>query len=146
DGVADLIVGSGPGRVAEVRIFDGTNGQMIRSVQPFADFTGGTFVAAGDFNNDGKADVIVTPDLSGGPRVSIVSGADGSQVANFFAGNVDNRGGVRVAVKDLDGDAKADVVVGDGNGAGSHVTTYLGKNIATNGTPPSQNSFDAFAG
>jgi hypothetical protein len=38
-----------------------------------------------------------------------------------------------------------DLVVGDGVGAGSRVTTYLGKDM-TGGTPPSQAAFDAFPG
>ena len=52
---------------------------------------------------------------------------------------------MRVAVKNLDGDARADLVVGSGTGAGSRVTGYLGKTIAAGGTPPEQFAFDAFA-
>jgi hypothetical protein len=63
------------------------------------------------------------------------------QVANFFAGNPDNRGGIRVSVKDLDGDARADVVVGDG----SRVTGYFGKDIASE-IPPEAFGFDVFPG
>jgi len=39
-------------------------------------------------------------------------------------------------VKDIDGDQRADVVAGAGEGAQSVVTTYLGGTIPTNGTPP----------
>ncbi len=52
----------------------------------------------------------------------------------------------RVAVKNLDGDNRADLVVGSGSGAGSRVTGYLGKNIAASGTPAAQFDFDALAG
>ena len=71
--------------------------------------------------------------------------ADPAAVVNFFAGSPDNRGGVRVAVKDLDGDSKADLVVGDGAGAGSRVTAYRGADFA-NGSAPAAFSFDAFPG
>ncbi len=67
-------------------------------------------------------------------------------LANFFGGDVNGRGGIRIGVKDLDGDKQADLVVGSGAGAGSHVTAYLGKNIGPNGTPTSQLDFDAFTG
>lgn len=37
----------------------------------------------------------------------------------------------------------SDLVVGSGNGAGSRVTAYLGKNIAPAGTPPTSMDFDS---
>jgi len=48
-------------------------------------------------------------------------------------------------VKNLDGDNKADLVVGSGTGAGSHVTAYLGKGL-TGGSPQSAFDFDAQSG
>jgi hypothetical protein len=72
-------------------------------------------------------------------------GVQSTVVANFFAGDIDNRGGIRVVARNLDGDNKADLVVGDGDGAGSHVTTYLGVNITPNATPPEHFAFDAFS-
>jgi hypothetical protein len=72
--------------------------------------------------------------------------ADASRpVANFFAGNTANRGGVRVVVKNLDGDAKADLVVGDGHGAGSRVTGYLGADLV-GGSAAERFALDAFPG
>jgi hypothetical protein len=50
-----------------------------------------------------------------------------------------------VAVKDLDGDNKADLVVGDGSGAGSHVTAYLGSALVSGSAAPAF-GFDAFPG
>jgi hypothetical protein len=67
-------------------------------------------------------------------------------VGNFFAGNTDGRGGVRVGVKNLDGDNRADVVVGAGAGAGSRVIGYRGSTISLGSTPAVQFEFDAFAG
>ena len=59
---------------------------------------------------------------------------------------LDDRGGARVAVKDLDGDVNADLVVGAGTGAGSRVTGYLGKDVQPAGVPPAAFDFDAFPG
>ena len=89
----------------------------------------------------------------GGPRVLVLNGSDllagmadrARPLANFFAGNAANRGGVRVAVKDLDGDLYADLVVGDGTGAGSHVTAYSGGNLTADVASPTL-EFDAFPG
>ena len=69
-----------------------------------------------------------------------------TQLANFFAGDTSSTGGIRIAVKDLDGDAQADVVVGAGTKAGSRVTAYAGKSIPIEGPPPELFHFDAFPG
>lgn len=66
-------------------------------------------------------------------------------LANVFAGDVDNRGGIRVVVKNLDGDDKADLVVGSGGGAGSRVTGYLGKSFPADSPSPAF-EFDSLPG
>jgi hypothetical protein len=110
----------------------------------------GVFVAAGDVDGDGFAEVIAGGGPGGGPRVTAFSGkqllANAYDVtANFFGGDEASRGGIRVAVKDLDGDARADLVVGAGEDAGSRVTGYAGKSIAA-GTPPVAFEFETFPG
>jgi ABC-type sugar transport system substrate-binding protein len=66
-------------------------------------------------------------------------------VANFFvAGNAGDRGGVRLAVKDADGDGRADVVAGSGEGSPSKVRIYLGKNFAGGGEPTAFQNIDPF--
>jgi len=52
------------------------------------------------------------------------------KLKDFFAGDVDNRGTVRVAVKNLDGDNLADLVAGTGPGTRSKVTAYTGAEVA----------------
>ena len=61
-----------------------------------------------------------------------LAGAQAAPVENFFvAGNASDRGGVRVAVKDADGDGKGDAVVGSGEGSPANARVYLGKNFAS---------------
>ncbi len=58
----DIITGSGSGRVAQVAVFDGLVGggaQLYRFQLLGSDHLGGIFVAAGDMDGDGLADVIV---------------------------------------------------------------------------------------
>ena len=50
-----------------------------------------------------------------------------------------------MAVKNLDGDKYADLVTGDGTGAGSRVAGYLGTSLRS-GTPAEAFHFDAFPG
>jgi hypothetical protein len=163
DGTPDLAVAAGYLGGPRTALFDGTTlfGTPARLVGDFFAFPGpdaatlrnGVFVAAGDVDGDGRADLVAGGGPGGGPRVLALSGADliggnlanPTALANFFAGNPDNRGGVRVAVKDLDGDPRADLVVGDGDGAGSRVTGYYGKAFA-DGAAPEAFGFDAFPG
>ncbi len=157
DGVADLIVVAGFGGGPRVAGFDGKS-LSTTPVKIFGDFfafeqalRNGIFVTAGDLNGDGFADLIAGGGPGGGPRVLAFDGKSlltntQTNLANFFGGNVDSRGGIRVAVKDLDGDARADLVVGSGAAAGSRVTGYLGKNITASGTPTAQFDFDAVSG
>ncbi len=158
DGVADLIVVAGFGGGPRVAAFDGKSLSTGTPVKIFGDFfafeqalRNGIFVTAGDINGDGFADLIAGGGPGGGPRVLVLDGKSllSNQyvnLANFFGGDVNSRGGIRVAVKNLDGDTKADLVVGSGTGAGSRVTGYLGKNIAASGTPTTQFDFDSISG
>lgn len=68
-----------------------------------------------------------------------------SPKANFFAGFVESRGGVRVAMEDLDGDSRADLLTGSGSG-NSRVLGYLGADLAVNGAPAATRDFFAFPG
>ena len=157
DGVGDLIVSAGFGGGPRVAGYDGLTLGLATPVKLFADFLAfeadlrnGAFVAGGDLDGDGRAELIAGGGPGGGPRVTAFSGLSllaNQQVplANFFAGDVNSRGGVRVAVKNLDGDASADLVVGAGTGAGSRVTAYAGKSLGA-ATPPELFAFDALAG
>lgn len=160
DGIVDLLVVAGFGGGPRVAGFDGIS---VATGTPtpeklFADFfifeqslSNGVFITSGDLNGDGNSDIIAGGGPGGGPRVFALSGADilngmETPLANFFAGDPENRGGVRLTAKNLDGDDLADLVVGAGNGAGTQLTRYLGKDITPNGTPPEHGSFDAFPG
>jgi hypothetical protein len=131
DGVPDVAVGTGAGAVAGVKVIDGKTGAVVFDVAPFADFTGGVFVAAGDVTGDGAAELVVTPDLSGGPRVTVFRGGDFAVVANFFG--IDDpafRGGARAAVGDVNGDGFGDLVVSAGFGGGPRVAVFDARSLS----------------
>ena len=133
DGIPDVIVGTGPGIATRVRVISGANGIELFSVAPFeAAFTGGVYVAAGDINGDGKAEVVVTPDDGGGPRVKVYTGNGFSVIADFLG--IDDlafRGGARAALADINGDGKYDLLIAAGLGGGPRVAAYDGATLTT---------------
>ena len=149
DGTPDLIVSAGFGGGPRVAGFDGTTITSGTPVRLFNDFfafedslRNGAYIAVGDVDGDGFGDVIVGGGPTGGPRVLILSGRALVQagqltpLADFFAGDPNGRGGVRVAVKDLDGDGKADVLTADGDGQGATVRSYPGATLLGTADPP----------
>jgi subtilisin-like proprotein convertase family protein len=145
DGFPDVVVGTGPGTTARVRVLDGRNPTAeIFSITPFGDFGSGLFVATGDVNGDGTPEILISADESGGPRVKVLDGKAFTTMADFIGiGDPDFRGGARVTAGDINGDGKADVVVSAGFGGGPRVAGYSGASVAT-GTPTPEKLFGDF--
>lgn len=126
DGIGELIVGAGFGGGPRVAMFSlSTNATPSRVAPDFFAFESttrtGVYLAAGDVDGDGRADVAVTAGFGGGPRVSVFHGPDlvaGTvrRVADFFAGPESDRRGARVAVRDILGTTAAELIVLPGQG------------------------------
>jgi hypothetical protein len=131
DGVADLVIGTGPGVPAQLQVIDGVTGQQVFSAQPFEEtFTGGMFVAVGDLNGDGIDDIITTPDEGGGPRVVLYEGGDFKQLVSMFGIEDENfRGGARASVGDLNNDGVLDLIVAAGFGGGPRIAFFDGGSV-----------------
>src|SRR5262249_61157987 len=115
DGIDDVITAPGLGAsAATVRVFDGATGNEIRRfiAYPFSS-PGGTYVAAGDVNGDGAADIITGRD-GAAPEVKVFDGRTGALISDFFA--YASAGGVRVAAGEVDGDGRAEVCEGPAHG------------------------------
>ncbi|MGH2669753.1 MAG: FG-GAP repeat protein, partial [bacterium] len=129
DGHADIITGAGAGGGPHVIIFDGVTGSPIRSFFAYpTNFTGGAFVAAGDVDGDGKADIITGAGAGGTPHVKVfdVSGQNIKEIRSFQAYGQGFTGGVRVAAGFVTPDNRADIITGAGPGGGPHVKVFDG--------------------
>lgn len=137
DGYEDVICGSGPGDPSRVQVWDGRSRTLLFDVIPFDGFRGGVHVAAGDINNDGRADIVIVPDAGGGPRVQVWSGRTLEKLTPDFFG-IDNPGlssGLRVAVGDINRDGYADLAVVPGRGAAPRVAVFDGRSFLPHRPP-----------
>ncbi len=129
DGNNDLITGTGRGGAPRVTVIDVATGNTIRDFFAFEGAgRGGVTVGSDDVNGDGFDDIVVGTGDGGSPRVSVFSGDDtGNVLLNFFAFDSSFRDGVNVSAADLDGDNKADLLIGAGRGGAPHVKVIAGK-------------------
>jgi hypothetical protein len=126
DGIAEIVTAPPFGFVPEVRVFD-ASGTMRQSFMAYTPaFIAGVYVAAGDIDGDGRADIVTGADAGGGPHVIAFSGADGHVLRSFFAYDPAFPGGVRVAAGDLNLDGHAEIITGAGPGGGPHVRVFDG--------------------
>ena len=141
------MVAAGFGGGPRVAVYDGRTAFAAQPTHLVSDFfvfeptlRNGVYVAAGDLNGDGYADLVVGGGPGGGPRVLALNGRTLSRgdtdtsVANFFAGDPDSRGGVRVAVRP-GADGAPRLAAGSGEGAPASVKLYTGAQ-ATSGAAP----------
>jgi hypothetical protein len=136
DGVPDIVAGSGPGTPARVRILDGATLSPIFESFPFDNFAGGLFVAAGDVNGDNRPDLVVSPDVGGGPRVIVFDGNGFKVMTNYFGiQDPDFRGGARVAVGDVNNDGFGEVIVSAGVSGGPRISVWDGRTFVNGGAP-----------
>ena len=145
----EIVAASGPGRVAEIRVFtiDGSGtGTTLRELPAFrlrpfgADYFAGVAVSAGEVNGDGWADIVAAK--SRGSEVSVfLSPSFGGQISStpfrsFSPFGADFLGGATVAFADVGtfvggslvnatrGDGRAELAVASGTGMAPQVAIY----------------------
>jgi hypothetical protein len=143
DGADDIIAGAGPGGGPHVIVYSGISGVVLQSFFAYTTaFGGGVFVAGGDVNDDGFADVITGPGVGGGPHLRIFDGLRGGILANNFpfpigvpgespfTGNNLWLSGLRVATSDVDMDNRPDIIVGAGPSLAPAVKILSGADLS----------------
>ena len=162
DGHHDVVVASGRGRVAEVKVFslntETNQYEEVSSFRPFEDtYSGGLSLAVADFNGDGQKDIAVSKAMGNG-QIAVFFG-DGSR--DFSGRDADISfvpvasnvlGGTRIAAADLgvysggstqdadQQDGRDELIMATGPTVSALVRTY----DLSSGTPVVLNSISPF--
>jgi hypothetical protein len=118
-----FVIAPKSGMNSKIKLID-KNGKVLKEFSAYnSDFIGGVNISTGDINNDNQEEIITTPGLGGGPQV-LVYDTEGNLLSQFFAYDKNFRGGVNVAVGDVDGDGKGEIICGAGFGGGPQVRIF----------------------
>ncbi len=139
DGYADVVVTSASFVGAAVGysgagLRNGSATQLFVAFAPALSIGAGLNVAVGDVDGDGYADMALSFDHGGPSIVAVWSGAvlsanpnttaDQLPIMGMFSPFGGDTSGVRLALKDVDGDGRADVVASNGNKFNSLVSIF----------------------
>jgi len=123
DNNQEIIIGAGVGGGPQVRIFDASGNLKNQFFAYDPKFRGGVNVAVGDIDGDGINEIITGAGIGGGPHIRIFN-EQGELKGQFFAYDSKFRGGVNVAVGDINGDSRSEIITGAGVGGGPHVRIF----------------------
>jgi hypothetical protein len=148
DGIGDIVTAAGPGGGPHVKVWDFATFNTIDSYFALSpDYTGGIYVAAGDMDGDGRAEIAAAPGGFGAPQVEIRRSSDGTLVplSVFDVGPIAAPGplpsvnpgvlsatgspsqfesGIRVAMVQADASGKEQLLAARGPGFPARVRAY----------------------
>ncbi len=113
-------------RASEVRFFSNTSGsfQQQKQWEAYASgFIGGGTIAAGDLGIDNVDEIVTGPGIEGIPQVRVFR-SDGSLLSQFYAYHPSMKARVNVAIADVTGDGKGDIITAPQQGGGPQVRVF----------------------
>ncbi len=97
--------------------------KLSNELLPYENFGGGANVAAGNLDKDTAIEYVTGAGPGGGPLVKVLE-KDGKVDNQFYAYGENFRGGVDVAVGDIDDNGVAEIITSPGPGGGPHIKVF----------------------
>jgi hypothetical protein len=133
-----LVTSPGAGGGPHIRVLTPLGAPVAEFMAYDAGFRGGVAVAVGDVDGDGKDEIVTSPGAGGGPEIRVFS-MRGVFEGSFLAYDAGFRGGVSVAVGDVDGDAQDEIVTAPQGNGGPNVRIFSKRGSAF--LPTTENFF-----
>ena len=115
DGLKELIIGAYAGNDPRVWLLR-NDGSVLNSFEAYpTTMRGGVKVAVADFDGDTKPEIVTIPASDGHPQVKIFN-SFGKEVRSFYAFDKQQFGEYAIAVANIQGDAKPEIIVSTGRG------------------------------
>jgi RHS repeat-associated protein len=139
NGIAEIVVGAGPGGGPHVRVFNAETGKQLPGpVGSFFAFDPSdrhgidvnTDTLAGDVTGDGHPDIVVGLGAGTACHVKVFDGKTGLEARSFAPFDSNMTAGVRVATAYITDDPYAEIVVGTGPGVPGTVRVFDGVTMA----------------
>ncbi len=119
-----IVTGNASG-VPQIKIYDMSGNLFNPGCKVYGpNFSGGVNVAVGDLDGNKKQEIIVAAGFGGGPHIRIFNNRCQLIDPGFFAFDESLRIGVNMAVGDLNGDGKSEIIAASGPGGGPHVRIF----------------------
>jgi len=101
------------------------NGSILSAFYPYTkNYQKGVHLALADINNDGKSEIVTGAYQGGGPHIRIFDLKGNLMNPGWFAFDKNNRGGVTVALSDVNGDGQKEIIAGAGKGLAPQIKIF----------------------
>ncbi len=109
---------------SQVEIYS-SNGIKEKTFYPYTQsYNQGINISVGDLNGDGTQEIITGTEKGGGPHIRVFNDQGDLINPGFFGYGQGYRGGVNVAVGDLNNDGINEIIAGAGVGGGPHIRVF----------------------
>lgn len=118
-----IVAAPAGGQKPEIKIFHSQLAEANKFLAYDESFLGGVNLAVGDINKDGKDEIVTGPGAGSIPQVKVFN-QGGDVLAQFSAYDDKFKGGIKVAMGDVDGDGQEEIITVPQAGGGPHVRVF----------------------